>query len=129
MKSCARSLLPPFVLALSAMCLPRGDAVAQKGVMLMNRIGPSASTLYVAQADGSNEHALLATSGFDYHPSWSADGRWLVYYHPGDIGDAWADGHAGVKPEITEFCYQLGVNVIYYAHAEYAKWLMSRMKK
>ena len=79
MKSCARSLLPPFVLAISAMCLPRGDAVAQKGVMLMNRIGPSASTLYVAQADGSNEHALLATSGFDYHPSWSADGRWLVF--------------------------------------------------
>ena len=36
----------------------------QKGVMLMNRIGPSASTLYVANADGSEEHELLATSGF-----------------------------------------------------------------
>ena len=60
---------------------------------------------------------------------WRVDGRLVAYYHPGDIGDAWADGHAGVKPEITEFCYQLGVNVIYYAHAEYAKWLMSRKKK
>lgn len=39
------------------------------------------------------------------------------------------DDHAGVKPEITEFCYQLGVNVIFYAHAEYTKWLSSRMKK
>ena len=60
---------------------------------------------------------------------WRVDGRLVAYYHPGDIGDAWADGHAGVKPEITEFCYQLGVNVIYYAHAEYAKWLMARKKK
>ncbi len=60
---------------------------------------------------------------------WRIDGRLVAYYHPGDIGDAWADGHAGVKPEITEACYQLGVNVIFYAHVEYSKWLMSRMKK
>ncbi len=60
---------------------------------------------------------------------WRIDGRLVAYYHPGDIGDAWADGHAGVKPEIREFCEQLGVNLIYYAHAEYSKWLSSRMKK
>ena len=51
----------------------------QKGLMLMNRIGPSASTLYVANADGSDERPLLATSGFDYHASYSADGRWIVF--------------------------------------------------
>ena len=60
---------------------------------------------------------------------WRIDGRLVAYYHPGDIGDAWADGHAGVKAEIKEFCDQLGVNVIFYAHAEYSKWLSSRMKK
>lgn len=54
---------------------------------------------------------------------WYKDGRWLCYYHPGDIGDAWADGHAGVSPEVTEACYQLGANIIFYAHTEYAKWL------
>lgn len=54
---------------------------------------------------------------------WWKDGRWLCYYHPGDIGDAWADEHAGVKPEIWEACYQLGTNVIFYAHTEYSKWL------
>jgi Tol biopolymer transport system component len=47
--------------------------------MLMNRIGPSASTLYVASADGSNERELLPTSGFDYHASYSTDGRWIVF--------------------------------------------------
>jgi hypothetical protein len=26
-------------------------------------------------------------------------------------------------------CFQLGINVVFYAHAESSKWLMSRMKK
>ena len=45
---------------------------------------------------------------------WSMDGRWLVYYHPGDISDAWADGHAGVPSDIYNGCYQLGANVMNY---------------
>lgn len=57
---------------------------------------------------------------------WVVEGRLVCYYHPGDIGDAWADGHAGVKREIWEYCYQLGTNVIFYAHSEYSKWLASR---
>lgn len=54
---------------------------------------------------------------------WWKDGRWVCYYHPGDIGDAWSDGHAGVPPEVYLACYQLGANVIFYAHSEYSKWL------
>ncbi|MGB1129584.1 MAG: DUF4159 domain-containing protein [Haloferula sp.] len=54
---------------------------------------------------------------------WVVDGRLVAYYHPGDIGDAWADGHSGVPREIWESCYQLGVNVIFYAHVEYDRWL------
>jgi hypothetical protein len=54
---------------------------------------------------------------------WVVDGRLAAYYHPGDIGDAWADGHSGVPREIWEACYQLGVNVIFYAHVEYDRWL------
>lgn len=57
---------------------------------------------------------------------WRVDGRLVCYYHPGDIADAWADDHAGVSPEIWEACYQLGTNVIFYAHSEYSKWLSSR---
>lgn len=60
---------------------------------------------------------------------WYKDGRWIAYYHPGDIGDAWADGHAGVKADIWESCYKLGTNVIFYAHSEYAKWLEAQEKE
>ncbi len=50
-----------------------------KDVMLMNRIGPSKSELYVANSDGTGEHKLLSTSGFDYHASYSYDGKWIVF--------------------------------------------------
>lgn len=60
---------------------------------------------------------------------WTVEGRLVAYYHPGDIGDAWADGHAGVSRKITEYCYQTGVNVMFYAHAEYHKWLASLAKQ
>lgn len=54
-------------------------AMAAKDVMLMNRIGPSKSELYVANADGSGEHKLLSSDGFDYHASYSYDGKWIVF--------------------------------------------------
>ena len=57
---------------------------------------------------------------------WVVNSRLVAYYHPGDIGDAWADGHAGVKRDIWEHSYQLGVNVIFYAHAQYHQWLDSQ---
>lgn len=60
---------------------------------------------------------------------WKVDGRWVCYYHPGDIGDAWTDDHSGVEPEIWEYCYQLGTNIILYAHVEYSKWLTARQAK
>src|SRR5579862_4970193 len=70
-----RKMLPLLSLSLS-LSLP---AMA-KDVMLMNRIGPSQSELYVANADGSGEHKLLATSGgFDYHANYSYDGKWVVF--------------------------------------------------
>lgn len=60
---------------------------------------------------------------------WKIDGRWVAYYHPGDIGDAWSDGHSGVKSEVWEACFQLGVNVMQYANAEYSKWLFAQQEK
>lgn len=51
----------------------------KKGVMLLNRIGPSSAELYVANADGSGERRLLADSKFEYNGSFSADGRSVVF--------------------------------------------------
>jgi len=50
-----------------------------KKVMLMNRIGPSSSELYVANSDGTNEQPLLSKSGFDYHASYSSNGQWISF--------------------------------------------------
>jgi Tol biopolymer transport system component len=57
----------------------RAADVKKKGVMLMNRIAPSVSELYIANLDGSNERRLLAESAFDYNATLSRDGQWLVF--------------------------------------------------
>jgi len=51
----------------------------KKGVMLMNRIGPSASTLYIANSDGTDERPLLSGATMDYHASFSPDGAWITF--------------------------------------------------
>ena len=47
------------------------------------------------------------------------EGRWIVFYHPGDINDAWKDGHSGASSQVADQAYKLGVNVIYYAFNQY----------
>ena len=68
----------------------------------------------------------VAPHGGEEALGWFKDGRWVAYYHPGDIGDAWADGHAGVSQEIWANCYRLGVNIMSYAHIEHAKWRLAQ---
>ena len=46
-------------------------------------------------------------------------GRWAVFYHPGDINDAWKTGHSGLRPELAKGAFQMGVNIIYYAFTHY----------
>jgi len=33
-------------------------------------------TVFIADADGKNERALVPTQGLEYSPSYSADGQW-----------------------------------------------------
>lgn len=51
------------------------------------------------------------------------EGRWVVYYHPGDVNDAWKDGHSGASPGVTEEAYRLGVNVMHYSFVKYMDYL------
>ena len=73
-------------------------AVAQgggiRGSILLNRIGPTKSDLYIANADGTGETPLLATSQMDYHASYSKDGQWVVLRVPYPMGfyTKWLDG-------------------------------------
>ncbi|MCO5947997.1 TolB family protein [Mucilaginibacter flavidus] len=71
-----------FNLASNAQSLRSGLVGMQDGhkpVLLMNRIGPSSSAIFVANADGTDEHPLLKESGFDYHASYSGNGQWISF--------------------------------------------------
>ena len=54
-------------------------ALWAKDRILLHRIGPSQSTLFIANTDGSLEHPLLPDPGFDYDASFSADGKWIIF--------------------------------------------------
>lgn len=44
------------------------------------------------------------------------EGRWVVFYHPGDMNDAWkSQEYTDVKPPMRDAAMNLGVNLIYYA--------------
>lgn len=54
-------------------------AEAKKGALLLNRIGPSASQIFIANADGTGERRLIDSGTLDYNASFSADGQWIVF--------------------------------------------------
>ncbi|MFC5827841.1 hypothetical protein [Nonomuraea insulae] len=79
-----RAFLAAGAAAVGTALLPAPFAVAaagagKRGVLLMNRIGPSSSNLYISNIDGSNERQLLGTGAFDYHAGLSADGQSVVF--------------------------------------------------
>src|SRR5215469_5498175 len=54
-------------------------ALCAKEKILIHRIGPSESTLFIAKTDGSDERPLLPNSRLDYNASFSADGKWIIF--------------------------------------------------
>jgi len=47
------------------------------------------------------------------------EGRWVVYYHQGDINDAWKTGHSGASDAVASRALKLGINIMYYAFTRY----------
>lgn len=44
------------------------------------------------------------------------EGRWIAFYHPGDMNDAWKNpGFTDVTPEMRQAAMNLGVNLVYYS--------------
>lgn len=77
-----------------------------RDLLLMNRIAPSTSDLYIADADGANERKLLGQGAFDYNASVAADGRTVVFTSErngdgnADVFRARIDG-TDVRPMVT----------------------------
>jgi Tol biopolymer transport system component len=70
-----RSCLVPLI----ALMIVSSTNAAHKPRLLIHRIGPAASTIHIARADGSGDRPLLAASALDYNPSPSPDGKWIVF--------------------------------------------------
>lgn len=68
-----RTCLIAFLVSATAVVL------CAKERILLNRLGPSQSTLFIAKADGSGERPLLPKSLLDYNASFSPDGKWIVF--------------------------------------------------
>ena len=97
---------------------------------LVGRIFPGKSFIDIPNDDPIYRQPYIFQDGAP--PFWHHDGnrargirvgeRLAVFYHPGDINDAWKDGHSGASAEVAEQAYRLGINVMYSAfNAYYAR--------
>jgi Tol biopolymer transport system component len=65
--------------ALLATLLVSTPVLFAKERILLHRVGPFQSTLFIANAHGSLERPLLPNSGFNYDASFSPDGKWIIF--------------------------------------------------
>ncbi|MDG2219734.1 MAG: DUF4159 domain-containing protein [Rubripirellula sp.] len=57
------------------------------------------------------------------------EGRWIAFYHPGDMNDAWkSPGYSDVTPEMRDAAMHLGINLVYYAFNQWND-AVSKMNK
>jgi len=47
------------------------------------------------------------------------NGRWVVFYHPGDVNDAWKVNRSGMREDLADGAMEIGVNVVYYSFSHY----------
>jgi Tol biopolymer transport system component len=68
-----------FLVAFVTVLFSAAVSASAKNTILVNRVGPSASELYIANGDGTGEKKLFSAAAFDYDASFSADGQWIVF--------------------------------------------------
>ena len=94
---------------------------------LLRRVFPNRPLVDIPNDDAIYQKPYVFPDGappFWHHSGYRAlgvrdEGRWMVFYHPGDVNDAWKDDHSGATAEVADQAYKLGVNVIYYAFTQY----------
>ena len=102
--SAGRAAVATFLVtfSFSSYAQDRFGTMQPQGIMLMNRLGPSMSELYIANSDGSGERKLSSGSDFEYNARFSADGEWVVFTserdddYPVGNGDTNGDGDDSV---------------------------------
>lgn len=70
-----RSVAFPCVLPLVTTAFPCRGASS----ILLDRLGPTQASLYISNADGSEERILSQSGSVDYDPSWSPRDDWIVF--------------------------------------------------
>jgi hypothetical protein len=94
---------------------------------LMRAVFPDRQLVTIAADDSIFQAPFAFPSGAP--PLWHHGGdralgvkhrnRWAVFYHPGDVNDAWKTGHSGMGRALAENAYHLGVNIVYHAFTNY----------
>lgn len=117
-------------------CLKGGMLIADAGSPsfdksfreLMRRVFPGNPLLDIADDDMLYQLPFGFPNGapaFWHHGGRRAlgikhEGRWIAFYHPGDMNDAWkSPGFSDVSPEVRDAAMQLGVNVLYYSFTQW----------
>ena len=113
-------------------CLKGGMLIADAGsarfhnsfVNFMRQVFPDKPLLDIADDDMIYQLPARFPEGapaFWHHGGRRAlgvkhDGRWIVFYHPGDMNDAWKSaGYTDVSSDMRDTAMSLGVNLVYYA--------------
>jgi hypothetical protein len=94
---------------------------------LMKRVFPELDWVDIANDDILFQQPFLFPNGAPplwHHSGMRAvgmkhNGRWVVFYHQGDLNDAWKTGHSGVSEAQALQAYKLGINIINYAFNQY----------
>jgi len=94
---------------------------------LMKRVFPDLDWVDIANDDVLYRQPFVFPNGAP--PLWhytgnralglKYSGRWVVFYHQGNMKDAWKTGHSGTTEAQATQAYQLGINVMNYAFNQY----------
>lgn len=91
----------------------------------------------------SNDDVIFAYpnnfASIGFSPLWShggthpmgvrIDGRLAVFYHPGDIHDAWKTGHEGLPQQKWQNALMVGYNVVYHSVTNYVRATKKNRKR
>jgi hypothetical protein len=104
---------------------------------LMSRVFPDKPLLDIADDDMIYQEPFSFPNGapaFWHHGGRRAlgakhEGRWIVFYHPGDMNDAWKSaGFTDVSPDMRDAALNLGVNLVYYAFTQWDDQISKKRK-